>query len=272
MTQAHNPSADPDAPLQCSVESGLAILRLNRPAKLNSINAELYEALMAALDRIDRDTGIRAVYLTGGGRAFCSGQDLSERKRGVDAPPLDLSRTIEAKWNPLARTLRYLRVPIVCAVNGVAAGAGVSLALSCDVVFAARSARFVLSFARIGMVPDTGLTWLLPRLIGSARATALALSGEPLAAETAEQWGLIWRCVDDEALESAARSFAQALAQGPTLGLSATKKVMRQSPDNAFETQIELERREQRACGFSEDYQEGVAAFLAKRPPVYQGR
>lgn len=271
MRQVHKKPSDEGEPLLFSVADGLATIRLNRPAKLNSVNTDLYVKLMAALDQIDRDATIRAVYLTGSGRAFCTGQDLSERKRDAGAPPLDLSRTVEAKWNPLARTLRYLRVPVVCAVNGVAAGAGVSIALNCDVVFAARSARFILSFAKIGMVPDTGLTWLLPRLIGSARAMALSLSGEPLGAESAEQWGLIWRCVDDETLESAAHCFAQTLAKGPTLGLSATKKAIWQSPDNAFERQIEFERKEQRACGFSDDYREGVTAFTEKRPPIYKG-
>lgn len=257
--------------LQFSVLEGLATIRLNRPAKLNSVDARMFSRLMAVLDRIDRDETVRAVYLTGNGRAFCSGQDLGERKRPPDAAPLDLSRTIEAKWNPLARTLHYLRVPVVCGVNGVAAGAGVSLALHCDVVFAARSAKFILSFARMGMVPDTGLTWLLPRLIGSARAMGLALSGGPLAATRAEQWGLIWRCVDDGELDAAARGFAEGLAKGPTLGLSIIKRALWQSPDNAFEAQVEFERRAQRDCGFSNDYREAVAAFMEKRTPIYEG-
>jgi 2-(1,2-epoxy-1,2-dihydrophenyl)acetyl-CoA isomerase len=263
-----SPSADP---VLYSVAQGLATITLNRPEKLNSLNAEMHSKLRQALDDIAADTAVRAVLITGAGRGFCAGQDLGERKRAPGDPAPDLGATIEKNWNPLARALRYLKVPVVCAVNGVAAGAGATIALGCDVVVAARSASFVLSFAKIGLVPDAGGTYYLPRLAGTARAMGMALLGEKISAADAAAWGLIWRCVDDDELAAHAHKLASSLASGPTLGLGHLKQALRASLDHSFEEQLELERRSQRQCGFSDDYREGVTAFTEKRAPKFKG-
>lgn len=265
-------SAASDDVVLYSLSEGLAVITLNRPDKLNSLNAAMHSRLRGLLDEISAEPSVRAVLLTGSGRGFCAGQDLGERKREPGEPAPDLGRTIEKNWNPLARALRYLRVPIICAVNGVAAGAGANIALACDVVIAARSASFVLSFSRIGLVPDAGGTYYLPRLVGEARAMGMALFGEKISAADAAGWGLIWRCVEDDELAEQARKLAMSLAQGPTLGLGSLKQIMRASLDHSFEEQLELERRTQQRCGASEDYQEGVAAFMEKRAPQFKGR
>ncbi|TAM85619.1 MAG: 2-(1,2-epoxy-1,2-dihydrophenyl)acetyl-CoA isomerase [Candidimonas sp.] len=254
-----------------TVSQGLATVVLNRPDKLNSLDAAMHRRLREVLDAVDCDDAVRAVLITGNGRGFCAGQDLNERKRAPSGAAPDLGKTIETNWNPLARALHYLRVPTVCAVNGVAAGAGVNLALGCDLVIAAHSASFVLSFARIGLIPDAGGTYLLPRLAGGARAMGMALLGEKISAERAASWGLIWQCVDDAVLADHAGKLAASLAQGPTLGLSALKDALRESTGNSFEDQLALERTLQRRCGFSNDYREGVTAFLEKRAPNYRG-
>ncbi len=254
------------------LSEGLATVTLNRPDKLNSLNAAMHTRLRGVLDQIAAEPSVRAVLLTGSGRGFCAGQDLAERKRMPGEPAPDLGQTIEKNWNPLARALRYLKVPIICAVNGVAAGAGVNIALACDVVIAARSANFVLSFSRIGLIPDAGGSYYLPRLVGEARAMGMALFGERISAADAASCGLIWRCVDDGDLAELALKLGKSLAQGPTLGLGALKRVVRNSLDHSFEEQLEIERRTQQQCGASEDYREGVAAFMEKRVPQFKGR
>ena len=248
-----------------SVEAGLQTITLNRPDKLNAFNPEMHKALRAALEQALDERSIGAVLLTGAGRGFCSGQDLSERRVEPGAAPIDLSVSLGSYYNPLVRRLRELPKPIVCAVNGVAAGAGANLALACDIVVAARSAKFVQSFARLGLVPDSGGTYFLPRLAGAARAMGLALLAEPLAAEDAERWGLIWTAVDDDKLMAEAGAIARKLASGPTKGYGLIKRALHASQGNSLDAQLELERDLQREAGFSEDYRKGVAAFLEKK-------
>jgi len=250
-----------------SVEAGLQTITLNRPDKLNAFNPEMHKALRAALEQALDQPAIRAVLLTGSGRGFCSGQDLSERRVEPGAAPIDLSVSLGSHYNPLVRRLRELPKPIVCAVNGVAAGAGANIALACDLVVAARSARFVQSFARLGLVPDSGGTYFLPRLAGSARAMGLALLAEPLSAEDAERWGLIWKVFDDDKLMAEASAIARKLATGPTKGYGLIKRALYASEHNSLDAQLDLERDLQREAGFSEDYRKGVAAFLEKHDP-----
>jgi 2-(1,2-epoxy-1,2-dihydrophenyl)acetyl-CoA isomerase len=245
---------------------GVAAITLNRPDKLNSFTPELHRELAAALDEAARDDAVRALLLTGAGRAFCAGQDLSA---------LDMAHvgdTIERLYNVLVQRLRALPKPIVCAVNGVAAGAGANLALACDIVLAARSASFIQAFCKIGLVPDTGGTWFLPRLVGSARAGALALLGDPVGAEQAADWGMIWRVVDDAQLMVEARGLARRLASQPTKGLGLIKQALNRSLANDLDSQLAVERDLQVLASRTEDCREGIAAFLAKRPPTFTGR
>ncbi len=259
-------------PILFNLADGVATITLSRPDKLNAINEAMHAALAAAFDRIEADPTIRALLLTGAGRAFSAGQDLGDRVMGEgDAPP-DLGATLDRLYNPLIRRLRALDRPVVCAVNGVAAGAGANLALACDLVLAARSAQFIQAFCRLGLVPDSGGSYILPRLVGSARAMGLALLGEPLPAERAEAWGLIWRVVDDERLLDEARALARHLATQPTRGLALIKRALQMSAANSLDQQLDLERDLQRQAGRTEDYREGVRAFLAKRPPAFKGR
>ncbi len=252
-------------------DGALAVITLDRPDKLNSFNEVMHEELARALERVEKGD-FRCLLLTGRGRGFCAGQDLSDRLVQPGDAPVDLGHSLETWYNPLVRRLRALPMPVVCAVNGVAAGAGANIALACDIVLAARSAKFIEPFARLGLVPDSGGTWILPRLVGHARASGMALLGEPVDAETAERWGLIWKVVDDDALMDAARTLAARLATQPTAGLARTKRALLAAATNDLDAQLDLERDLQRESGFSEDYREGVAAFFEKRPPVFKGR
>jgi 2-(1,2-epoxy-1,2-dihydrophenyl)acetyl-CoA isomerase len=254
-----------------SLDAGVLTITLNRPERLNAFNPGMHQELRKALERALDEAAVRAVLLTGAGRGFCAGQDLSERNVSADAP-IDLSVSLGSHYNPLVRRLRELPKPVVCAVNGVAAGAGANIALACDLVIAARSASFVQSFARLGLVPDSGGTWFLPRLAGSARAMGLALLGEKLSAAQAEEWGLIWKVVDDDALAAESLELARQLAAGPTKGYGLVKKALNASWGNSLDAQLDLERDLQREAGLSQDYREGVSAFLQKRKPEYKGK
>ena len=255
-----------------SLQGGILGITLNRPDKLNAFNPEMHQRLKAALERARDEPEVRVVLLTGAGRAFCAGQDLAERDVSAGAAPIDLSVTIGSYYNPLVRRMRELPKPIVCAVNGIAAGAGANIALACDLVLAARSASFLQSFSRIGLLPDSGGTWFLPRLAGSARAMGLALLADKLPAEDAEHWGLIWKAVDDARLMDEAQAIARILADGPTKAYGLIKKALHASAGNSLDAQLDLERDLQREAGLSEDYREGVAAFMQKRKPVFKGK
>ena len=260
------------ASILVSRDAGILSVTLNRPDRLNAFNPEMHKLLREALEQARDDAGVRAVLLTGAGRGFCAGQDLSERDVNADAAPIDLSVSLGSNYNPLVRRLRALPKPIVCAVNGVAAGAGANIALACDIVLAARSASFVQSFSKLGLVPDSGGTYFLPRLVGTARAMGLALLSDRLGAEEAQGWGLIWKVVDDTRLMEEATAVARTLAQGPTKGYGLIKKALHASAGNSLDAQLDLERDLQREAGFSEDYREGVAAFVQKRKPHYKGK
>jgi 2-(1,2-epoxy-1,2-dihydrophenyl)acetyl-CoA isomerase len=255
-----------------SLDGGVLTVTLNRPDKLNAFVPDMHRELRVALERAKDEAGVRALLLTGAGRGFCAGQDLSERNVSPGAAPIDLSVSLGSNYNPLVRRLRELPKPVVCAVNGVAAGAGANIALACDLVIAARSASFVQSFARIGLVPDSGGTYFLPRLVGAARAMGLALLGDKLSAEDAERWGLIWKVVDDSRLMEESMAVARRLAAGPTRGYGLLKKALYASAHNTLDAQLDLERDLQREAGFSEDYREGVSAFMQKRTPEFKGR
>ena len=254
-------------------EDGVAILTLNRPDKLNSFTAAMHREMCTAFGSIERDKEARALLMTGAGRAFSAGQDLSEEavRPNASTPP-DFEGLLRDRYNTVIEALRALPMPTVAAVNGVAAGAGVSLALATDIALAARSARFALAFAKIGLVPDSGATYFLPRLIGGARARGLALTGETLTGEQAESWGLIWKCVDDEKLMAEAMALARSLAQGPTRALVLTRRAFDAAEGNSLAEQLALETRLQTEAAAGEDYAEGVAAFIEKRAPRFRGR
>jgi 2-(1,2-epoxy-1,2-dihydrophenyl)acetyl-CoA isomerase len=260
-----------ETPVLIERRAGYRVLTLNRPQRLNSFNEAMHRILAAAIDDAEADQSCRALLLTGAGRAFSTGQDLSDRLAKPDEQ-IVLGGTLEQFYNPLIRKLRALPFPVVAAVNGVAAGAGCNIALACDIVLAARSATFIQAFARLGLVPDSGGTWLLPRLVGQARARGLALLAEPLSAEKAEAWGLIWRAVDDDALNAEAERLCAHFATAPTFGLGLIKRALDASEHNDLSTQLDLERDLQRQAGKNPDYQEGVRAFFEKRKPVFTGR
>lgn len=253
------------------IENGVARLTLNRPDKLNSFTVAMHEEVADALAIVRSDRSARVLVLTGAGRGFCAGQDLSDRAVSPGGAPVDLGESIEKYYGPLVLGLRSLPIPVICAVNGVAAGAGANLPLACDIVIAARSASFVEVFCRLGLIPDTGGTYFLPRLIGTARALGLAMLGEKLTAEQAADWGLIWKCVDDEKLEAEIDRLARHFATAPTLGLARTKEAIYASPANTLEAQLTLERDLMQELGYSADYREGVSAFMAKRAPLFTG-
>jgi len=252
-------------------EDGIARLTLNRPDKLNSFNVQMHEEVRAALDAIRADSHARVLVLTGAGRGFCAGQDLSDRAVAPGGEPVDLGMSIEKYYGPLVRSLRALPLPVICAVNGVAAGAGANVALACDIVVATRSASFIQPFCKLGVVPDTGGTYFLPRLVGTARAMGLALFGDKLSAEQAADWGLIWKCLDDDVFELEVDKMARQLAIGPTRGFARTKQAIYASAGNSLDVQLDLERDYMRELGASSDYREGVNAFIAKRPPEFTG-
>jgi 2-(1,2-epoxy-1,2-dihydrophenyl)acetyl-CoA isomerase len=251
--------------------AGYRVITLNRPQRLNAFTEAMHVALRAALDAAEADTDCRALLLTGAGRGFCAGQDLNDRLSQAGETPV-LGGALEAYYNPLVRKLRALPFPVVAAVNGVAAGAGCNIALACDIVMAARAARFIQSFAKIGLVPDSGGTWILPRLIGPARARALALTAEPVPAEKAEAWGMIWKAVDEMELMAEAHKLCAQFAAAPTMGLALIKRALDESWGNDLEAQLELERELQREASLLPDYAEGVRAFMEKRAPAFSGR
>ncbi len=257
--------------IEFNVDSGFATLTLNRPDRLNSFTIEMHEEVRTAMQKVHEDASIRCLVITANGRGFCAGQDLSDRAVSTEGGVPDLGESIEKYYNPLIESIMGLPKPVICAVNGVAAGAGASIALACDIVLAARSASFIQVFCKIGLVPDSGGTWNLPRAVGLARAKGLALLGDKLPAEQAEEWGLIWRCVDDDDLQFEARRLAAHFATQPTRGLGMIKKLLHESAANTLPEQLELEESTQRMLGQSHDYQEGVAAFLEKRPPEFKG-
>ena len=254
---------------------GYRIITLNRPDRLNALDRPTHETLMAALLAAEADPACRALVLTGAGRGFCAGADLSGRGSGVgesQASGRDSGNSIEETWNPLARKLFRLRMPTICAVNGIAAGAGSSIALGCDIVIAARSAKFLQAFARIGLVPDCGGSFFLPNLAGQARARGLAMLAEPLPAETALAWGMIWKVVDDAALRDEACAIAAKLAAMPTKALVMIRRMIAAGAGQTLDQSLDLERDYQSIASRTEDHQEGAQAFLQKRPAVFKGR
>jgi len=272
-----------------TVADGIARLTLNRPDKLNSFNTQMHVDVRHALESLNAHAA-RVLILTGAGRGFCAGQDLADRAvapGGAGAAraagsagaagasgtqSVDLGDSIERYYNPLVLALHQLPMPVIAAVNGVAAGAGANIALACDLVIAARSASFVQAFSKLGLVPDSGGTWTLPRLVGNARALGLTLLGQKLAAEQAAAWGMIWQCVDDSELAATVDALAQQLAVAPTRGLAATKAAIRGGWQRTLAEQLDVERDVQRELGRSADYAEGVAAFTEKRAPRFTGR
>jgi 2-(1,2-epoxy-1,2-dihydrophenyl)acetyl-CoA isomerase len=257
--------------IRYEIVDGIARLTLNRPDKLNTFTVAMHSEVRDALERVQVDASIRVLVLTGAGRGFCAGQDLADRAVAPGSAAVDLGESVEKYYGPLVLTLRNLPMPVICAVNGVAAGAGANLPLACDIVIAAKSASFIEVFCKLGLIPDTGGTYFLPRLLGTARAMGLAMLGDKLSAEQAANWGLIWKCVEDDKLLEETDALARHFATAPTKGLARTKQAIYTSPANTLETQLNLERDLMRELGNSSDYRESVAAFMEKRPPQFIG-
>lgn len=253
-------------------KNGVGYLTFNRPKALNSFNVDMHREVAEVLNLWTKNPEVRCVVISGEGRGFCAGQDLGDRVVDPNAEAPDLGYSIETYYNPLITTIVNMPKPVICAVNGVAAGAGANIALACDLVIAAKSANFVQAFCRLGLVPDSAGTWFLPRAVGHARAMGLTLLGDKLPAETAKEWGMIWDVVEDAELKAKVTELAERLAKQPTFGLSLIKKAIHQSSNNTFDEQVLLERDLQRIAGRSEDYREGVQAFMNKREPNFKGR
>ena len=260
-----------DTSILIDKRAGYRVVTLNRPDRLNAFNEAMHLALRAALEDAEKDESCRALLITGTGRGFCTGQDLNDRL-AKPGEQVVLGGTLEQFYNTLVRKIHALPFPVVAAVNGVAAGAGCNIALACDIVIAARSASFLQAFARVGLIPDSGGTWILPRLVGMARARGLALLAEPLPADKAESWGLIWKAVDDAALMSEAEKLCVHFASAPTQGLALIKRALDAAMTNGLDAQLDLERDSQRAASLTPDYAEGVRAFMEKRKPNFTGR
>ena len=255
-----------------TTQGAVCTLTLNRPAALNSFTAAMHGQLRAALDAAALDDAVRCVVITGAGRGFCAGQDLNDEGMGTDGQPADVEGVVERHYKPLALRIRSMPVPVVAMVNGVAAGAGANIALGCDIVIAARSASFIQAFSKIGLVPDGGGTWLLPRLVGRARAIGLAMLGDKLPAEEAAAMGMIWRCVDDAALHDTTLALANRLAALPCAALAATRSSIDSAMPMDYAQALSQEAKVQGQMSRSGDFAEGVAAFLAKRPAVFTDR
>jgi 2-(1,2-epoxy-1,2-dihydrophenyl)acetyl-CoA isomerase len=254
-----------------TLENEVAVITFNRPESLNSFTTEMHAEVREVMKRIQRDPAIRCLVITGAGRGFCAGQDLNDRAVAPGESMPDLGQSIEKNYNPLVRSIMQLEKPVICAVNGIAAGAGANIALACDIVLAARSAGFIQGFSKIGLIPDSGGTWMLPRMLGRARAMGLVLLNNKLTAEQALQWGLIWQVFDDDALMDETMKLARQLAGQPTRGFGLSKRAINASGGNSLDQQLALEQELQSIAGRSHDYREGVAAFLEKRQPEFLG-